>query len=206
LTAELALKGTEWYFIPPGAPHMGGIWERMVQSVKKALYAVLKEQAPKDEVLLTLMAEAEHIVNSRPITFVSSDAADPEALTPNHFLIGTSSGLQSPGEFVEADLCLRRRWRISQRLTDHFWRRWMREYIPTLNKRSKWFQRKKPISVGDVALLADEDNPRNIWPLGRIVNLYPGKDGQVRVADIKTIRGTYRRPVSKLIPLDVFDS
>jgi hypothetical protein len=182
---------------------MGGIWERMVQSVKKALYAVLKEQAPKDEVLLTLMAEAEHIVNSRPITFVSSDA---EALTPNHFLIGTSSGLQSPGEFVEADLCLRRRWRVSQRLTDNFWRRWMREYITTLNKRSKWFQRKKLICVGDVTFLADEDSPRNTWPLGRIVNLHPGKDGQVRVADIKTIRGTYRRPVSKLIPLDVLDS
>jgi hypothetical protein len=111
---------------------MGGIWQRMVQSVKKVLYAVLKEQAPKYEVLLTLMAEAEHIVNSRPITFVSSDGADPEALTPNHFLIGTSSGLQSPGQFVEADLCLRQRWRTSQKLTDNFWRRWMREYIPTI--------------------------------------------------------------------------
>jgi hypothetical protein len=62
---------------------------------------------------------------------------------------------------------------------------------------------KKPIEVGDVAILAEADGPRNSWPLGRVVAIYPGKDGAVRVVDIKTSKGVYRRPVVKLIPLDV---
>jgi hypothetical protein len=126
MLTELTQKKTEWKFIPPNSPHMGGVWERLVQSVKRALYSTLKETAPRDEVLLTLMCEAEHMVNSRPLTFVSSDPEDPEALTPNHFLIGRTSANQSPGEFDDADLILRRRWKISQRLSDHFWKRWLR--------------------------------------------------------------------------------
>jgi hypothetical protein len=201
----MTAKGIEWHFIPPGSPHMGGAWERMVQSVKKALYAVLKEKAPRDEVLHTLIVEAEHIVNSRPLTFVSSDPDDPEAITPNHFLIGRSSNNQSPGVFDEADLCLRRQWRISQRLTDHFWKRWIREYVPTLIKRAKWHGKATTIKVGEVVLLADDDGPRNSWPLGRIIATYPGKDGQVRVVDVKTTKGTYRRPVVKIIPLNILE-
>jgi transposase InsO family protein len=201
----MTAKGIEWHFIPPGSPHMGGAWERMVQSVKKALYAVLKEKAPRDEVLYTLIVEAEHIVNSRPLTFVSSDPDDPEAITPNHFLIGRSSNNQSPGVLDEADLCLRRQWRISQRLTDHFWKRWIREYVPTLIKRAKWHGKATTIKVGEVVLLADDDGPRNSWPLGRIIATYPGKDGQVRVVDVKTAKGTYRRPVIKIIPLNILE-
>jgi hypothetical protein len=203
MLTELTQKKIDWKFIPPNSPHMGGVWERLVQSIKRALYSTLKETAPRDEVLHTLMCEAEHMVNSRPLTFVSSDPEDPEALTPNHFLVGRTSANQSPGEFDDADLILRRRWKISQRLSDHFWKRWLREYIPSLIKRSKWHSTTKPIQVGDVAILAEADGPRNSWPLGRVVATYPGKDGAVRVVDIKTSKGVYRRPVVKLIPLDV---
>jgi hypothetical protein len=203
MLTELTQKKIDWKFIPPNSTHMGGVWERLVQSVKRALYSTLKETAPRDEVPLTLMCEAEHIVNSRPLTFVSTDPEDPEALTPNHFLIGRTSANQSPGEFDDADLILRRRWKISQPLSDHFWKRWLREYVPSLIKRSKWHSTTKPIQVGDVAIVADADGPRNSWPLGRVVATYPGKDGTVRVVDIKTSKGVYRRPVVKLIPLDV---
>ncbi|XP_047998127.1 uncharacterized protein LOC125235573 [Leguminivora glycinivorella] len=85
------VRGIEWKFIPPGAPEMAGAWERMVRTFKSSLRAVLKERAPRPETLSTLMAEVEALVNSRPITYVSVDPNYPEALTPNHFLIGTSS-------------------------------------------------------------------------------------------------------------------
>ena len=81
-----------WKFNPPSAPHMGGCWERQIRTVKIVLMTILKEQAPKEEVLLTTLTEIEHSVNSRPLTHVSVDPRDQEAITPNHFLIGSSSG------------------------------------------------------------------------------------------------------------------
>ena len=82
----------KWYFNPPSAPHLVGAWERMVSSVKTALHVVLREHVPKEEVLGTILAVIEHSINSRPLTHVSIDPRDNEALTPNHFLIGKSSG------------------------------------------------------------------------------------------------------------------
>ena len=110
MVTELSTKRIEWVFNPPAAPHMGGAWERLVGSVKKSMLAILKERAPKEEVLQTALLEAEAIVNSRPLTHVSLDHHDQEALTPSHFLIGQSSSAQVPGEFTSLDLCLRKQW------------------------------------------------------------------------------------------------
>src|SRR5690348_9347462 len=85
IQSTLSPKSIHWHFIPPSAPHMGGSWERLVQSVKVALAAILRERAPREETLQTLLAEAEFTVNSRPLTCVSSDPDDAEGLTPNHF-------------------------------------------------------------------------------------------------------------------------
>ncbi|XP_037298973.1 uncharacterized protein LOC119190690 [Manduca sexta] len=85
---EASRRAIRWRFIPPGAPFMGGAWERLVRSVKTALTTVLHEQRPHEETLSTLLAEVEFTVNSRPLTHVSVNPEDPEALTPNHFLLG----------------------------------------------------------------------------------------------------------------------
>ena len=201
--AEFGSRGTEWMFIPPAAPHMGGCWERLVRSVKVALSVTLKEKIPKEEVLRTLLAEAANIINSRPLTHVSVDPADKESLTPNHFLIGSSNGEPAPGKFSDADLCLRQQWRISQRLADMFWQRWVREYLPTLTRRTKWFKQTKPLKIGDLVLIADGNLPRNVWPRGLVVKVFYGPDGKVRVAEVKTQFGVYKRPVAKLCVLDV---
>jgi hypothetical protein len=149
------------------------------------------------------MAEAEFMVNSRPLTFVSRDAEDPESLTPNHFLLGKDYRVAAVGAFNDTDLILRKQWRISQRLADHFWKRWLKEYVATLITRSRWHQPASPLAVGDVVVLADGDGPRNSWPLGRITAVSPGEDGQVRVVEVKTSSGTYKRPTVKIIKLDV---
>ncbi|XP_048483902.1 uncharacterized protein LOC125490011 [Plutella xylostella] len=61
LVRETENYGITWKFIPPGAPHMGGAWERLVRSVKTALAATLNERSPKEEVLHTLLLEVEHV-------------------------------------------------------------------------------------------------------------------------------------------------
>lgn len=129
--------GTKWHFIPPDAPHMEGAWERLVRSVKNALKITLNEQEPKEEVLRTLLAEAEHSVNSRPLTHVSVDPTDQEALTPNHFLLGSSSGGIVFSRFNGVSSSSRKQWCIAQTYADIFWKRWLKEYLPTLLPRYK---------------------------------------------------------------------
>lgn len=197
---ELASRQIEWHFLPPAAPHMGGSWERLIRSVKKALAVTLKCQAPPEEVLCTLLAEAEHLINSRPLTVTSNDPNDPEALTPNHFLIGTSSGTV-PWVCPAEEHHLGRRWQHSQRLVDHFWNRWLKEYLPTLVKNTKWFGPGDPVTVGQLVYLVDKSKGRGSWTPGLIVAVYPGKDGRPRVVDLKTKLGIIRRPVVQLLPL-----
>ena len=200
---EMTVQEIKWNFNPPAAPHMGGSWERLVRSVKTALSVILKERAPKDETLTTLITEVEGILNSRPLTHVPLDSTDDHAITPNHFLLGTSS-LVNPYDLIEdRDLCLRKQWRIAQRLADTFWTRWLKEYLPTLTRRTKWWKSTPEIKPGDVVTVADPNLPRNTWPKGLIVQTYKGKDGRTRVADVKTSQATYRRPISRLCLLDV---
>lgn len=199
---EYALQGgMKWLFNPPDAPHMGGAWERLIRSVKTALNAVLKGQTTTEEILYTLLTEIEHSVNSRPLTHVSVDPRDEEALTPNHFLIGTSSGEVKLGKYDAQAVSLRNQWRIAQAFADAFWKRWLREYVPTLIPRKKWLQRESPLAVGDVVLVVDLQATRNSWKKGTIVEVYEGADGEVRVAKINTASGQFVRPVRKLIKL-----
>ena len=80
---KLSADGVQWHFNPPSSPHFGGVWERLVQSAKRALKVVAGKQCVNDETLLTFMAEVESLMNGRPLTHVSTDYRDEEALTPN---------------------------------------------------------------------------------------------------------------------------
>lgn len=201
-TAEEAAKRTiAWRYIPPGAPFMGGAWERMVRSVKTALTATLHERHPTEEVLNTLLAEVEYTVNSRPLTHVSVSIEDPEALTPNHFLLGGPGRVPQPGTFTEQDAVSRSSWRAAQRLADVFWLRWVKEYLPELQHRREPHGRGRPVEVNDLVQVVDPNLPRNVWIRGRVVATYPGPDGIVRTVDIRTKGGVLRRPVRKLVIL-----
>ncbi|XP_061389849.1 uncharacterized protein LOC133325038 [Musca vetustissima] len=84
----------EWEFIPPASPHMGGAWERMVRSVKSVLMDILPKRELREEFLRAALADVESILNSRPLTYIPLESTDMEALTPNHFLLGSSSGIR----------------------------------------------------------------------------------------------------------------
>ena len=197
-----ANSGIKWRFIPPGAPFMGGSWERLVRSVKTALRVTLKERRPRDELLVTLLAEAEALINSRPLTYVASGAAE-EALTPNHFLLGSSWGSPASVSLTDQDLFGRLEWKKAMRLMDHFWRRWVQEYLHTLIPKRTAPVSHANIKVGDVVIIVDGNLPRGTWPKGRVASVFPGKDGAVRVAEISTAAGLLKRPTKKLVRLPV---
>ena len=131
IAETLSQEQIEWKFNPPASPHFGGVWESLVKSVKRALQSSLS-YGISDETLLTVLTEAEGMLNSRPLTHVSTDPNDLEALTPNHLLTGYACRNLPPGVFTDGDLCGRRRWRHAQRMADYFWQRWRREYLPGL--------------------------------------------------------------------------
>ena len=107
----LSQKGIQWHFNPPAAPPFGGIWARLVHSCKKALKVVLHGQVVTDEVLETAFAETEALVNSRPLTEVSSSSSDLEAITPNHFLISRANPVLPCGVFADKEISSKKQWR-----------------------------------------------------------------------------------------------
>ncbi|XP_070550618.1 uncharacterized protein [Ptychodera flava] len=137
--------------------------------IKKLLTTELERDCKQQythDLLTTLMAEASAIVNSRPITTVSSDANDPQALTPNMLLtMKTQSPTPPPGSFVLQDIYSRKRWRRVQYLADQFWIRWMRkEYLESCQPRPKWNKSTINVKEGDMVLLREKEYARNSWP------------------------------------------
>lgn len=202
IAEKMAQLQIEWQFNPPLAPHMGGCWERMVGLVKKVIKQTteLSKHLPSEEVLTTLLAEAENIVNSRPLLILSDSG---ESLTPNHFLKHQKSTSTAGGKFEDTDLILSKEWRKAQRLTDHFWQIWLKYYAPTLTNRPKWRKDGEPVKVGDRVVVVDPNLPRNIWPTGRIISTTESQDGKIRVVRVKMEEDgrEYTRPVSRLAVL-----
>ncbi|XP_043067241.1 uncharacterized protein [Drosophila bipectinata] len=122
IQSELSNRSIEWVFNCPSNPSEGGVWERMVQCVKRVLRHTLMEVAPRDHVLESLLIEAENIVNSRPLTNLPVDADQKAPLTPNDLLKGVANLPDTPG--LDAKLpkegSTRKQWRIARMLRDRF--------------------------------------------------------------------------------------
>ena len=142
-------------------------------------------------------------MNSRPLTYQTANPKDTVPLTPNHFLHGQLGGKTAPEAVDYLDYNPRQRWRRIQELINHVWRRWMREWLPMINIRSKWWEPKRDLKVGDLVLAISVDQSRGHWPLGRVKEVFPGKDGHVRVAKVQVGRDTIMRPITKLAPIEI---
>ena len=140
-------QGIIWKFNPPHASHWNGVIESQIRTVRKALDAMFLQFGDSQltsELLSTFFAEVVGIVNSRPLTAVSTDPDSPEVLSPAMLLTGKSRPLVRPeGEFVPEDMYARRWWRRTQYLAEQFWVRWRREYLNSLQTRQKWDQEKR---------------------------------------------------------------
>lgn len=191
--------GIEWYFNPPSAPHFGGLWESAIKSAKHHLTRVMGENKLSLGELNTLLCQVEACLNSRPITPLSSDPSEPEALTPAHFLIGGTISLPEQDTLTNETLGLTRRWKYVQFLTQQFWKRWQTEYLPQCQIRGKWTSAKRPMKINDVVIIKDECTSPTKWKLGIVIRVHPGRDGIVRVVTLRTSsRAELKRPVVKL--------
>ena len=163
---------------------MGGVWERLIRSTKNILRKILREQIVNDEVLMTVFTEVERILNDRPLTKVITDPRDEDVLNPNMLLLLKKNECDPAGQFDANEDYARRSWRQSQHLSNTFWKRWMRQYLPTLQERKKWNVVRDNIKVGDIVLLCDERILRGRWPLARVIKTKPDRHGHVRSVEV----------------------
>ena len=197
ITRSMAKQGVEWIFNPPHASNFGGIWERIIRSIRRTLKALCKEQVSTDECLRTLFCEVESIINGRPLTRATDDPESLEPLSPSKILT-MKEPLAPVTETAKTDLYVKRRWRQAQYLADVFWSRWVKEYLPCLQERQKWNEIRRNLKVGDIVLSMDEKLPRGTWPLAKVLEVYADSKGLVRSAKVRTESGIYLRPINKM--------
>nr|XP_041632606.1 uncharacterized protein LOC121502840 [Drosophila kikkawai] len=185
-----------WQFIPPEAPHMGGLWE-----AGTLFYKSTATRKYTFEELSTLLAKIEACLNSRPLAPMSEDPTDLLALTPGHFLVGGPLLATVEPEIKGASTSIINRWQHLKALHQQFRLRWKEEYLKELHKRTKWQVLTRNLEVGEMVIIKDDNLPSNEWRLGRIDSVFPGPDGHVRVVNIRTARGIVKRPVAEVVLL-----
>uniref|UniRef100_A0A5S6QXK4 Integrase catalytic domain-containing protein n=1 Tax=Trichuris muris TaxID=70415 RepID=A0A5S6QXK4_TRIMR len=194
-------QNIDWKFTPPYCPHYGGSWERLIGVTKRALVATLQGNAGSDEVLATVLAEVEALLNGRPLTYLSSDPECFEPFTPFHILIGRQNS-NVPAVVAAGPATPRRHWKAAQAIADRFWTKWLKEYLPTLQRRQKWTRDRPNSQVGDYVTIIDPSLKRGSWPTGRITQDHPGKDDVVRTVTVRTASRTYVRPAARIALLE----
>ncbi|XP_018404138.1 PREDICTED: uncharacterized protein LOC108780819 [Cyphomyrmex costatus] len=197
------------FFIPRNAPHVSGLWEAAVKSAKHHLTRIAGQAHLTFEKLQTALCEIEAVLNSRPITPLSTDPNDLEYLTPGHFLIGeplNSFPCRDVSDVNENRLI---RWHRVEQIRQHFWRRWSTEYLHSLQERTKWRANKGlQLQPNQLVLIKQQNLAPLQWMLGRIQQIHPGADNVARTATVKTVNGSLVRPLSKLaiLPLELQNS
>ncbi|XP_050063237.1 uncharacterized protein LOC126552565 [Aphis gossypii] len=195
----LTERSIQWHFIPPSAPHFGGLWEAAVKSSKQLLTKISLNATFTFEEATTLLCGIEGVLNSRPMTPLSNDPSDCQALTPSHFLIGGIITLPPDSDLSAVPMSRLKKFEMVQSCIQQFWKRWSREYLPQLQRRGRWIKVTRNIKVGDLCLLRQENLPPTKWALVRVQDVHPGPDGTVRVVTLRNSSGNvFKRPVVKL--------
>ncbi|UYV65498.1 hypothetical protein LAZ67_3004525, partial [Cordylochernes scorpioides] len=166
----------KWYFNPPTAAFWGEWWER-----------------------LTVICKVESAMNSRPLTTISEESGL-VPITPANFMCDNASCLFVPEADIVDSKFLKESHGNVQKLRETIRQRFRKEYLGFLRQNTR--NKTKSIKEGDVVLMEVDNKRRTEWPIGVIEKTYPGKDGIVRVATIKTKRGIFLRPVQRLFFLE----
>lgn len=201
LSDNFATVGIRWHFIPASAPHFGGLWEAGVKSFKHHLKRVVGAHALSQLELSTLLCKIEACLNSRPLCPLRDDPESFDALTPGHFLIGRPLLSDPEPSLLDVKENRLSRWQKVQAMHEQVWKAWSRDYLYTLQQRSKWRSSSPSLKIGALVLLKNELLPPSRWELARVLDTHPGPDGLVRVVTLRTAKTILKRPITKVCPL-----
>ncbi|GFX35257.1 integrase catalytic domain-containing protein [Trichonephila clavipes] len=181
LAEFLTNESIEWNFIPPRSPNHGGLWEAGVKAFKFHLKRVVGNAHLTLEEFITILCEIEAVLNSRPLTPLTSNFDDFETLTPGHFLVGRPLTSIVEPQITNINENQLSRWERVKKITQHIYRLWKRDYLKNLQERYKWKFNKNNVSVGTLVLIKDENLPSTKWSTGRITEIFPGTDDISRI-------------------------
>jgi len=186
----------KWRFSFPGDPQSNGITEVMIGMVKKKLNGLAFPRMYTALELDTYLAEVEMVINNRPL-FIHNH----EVITPNHGIYGHSrhpmlQPIETVGEANSEHLHVQIRKKVHS-----FWNAWYSEYRDNL--RHIQVGRQLPaLQVGDKVLyMKGEISRTGQYPMGTVIHIYPGQDGNVRLVDLKMETGVviHKRSIRQLI-------
>jgi hypothetical protein len=186
--------------MPPHSPHFGGLWEAAVKSMKHHLRRTLGNNVCTYEEFITITANMEACLNSRPLCTLPNDPSH-SYLSPGHFLVGEPLSTLPSLDLTNVKSNRLSRWQQPQQQTQHFWQRWLADYLQELQQRPKWQHSASNFRPGDAVLVMDEHTPPLQWPLAIVTAVHPGPDQRIRVMTVKTTKGTFQRPITKVCSL-----
>lgn len=186
----------KWNYITERAPHKGGAWERLVRTIKQPMRTVLKSQKWTRSELQTLLCKVENIVNNRPLSYVSENTTEELVLTPYNFLVPNSFVKASNLSSMDLSQVLKRRDKILR----NFFRRWKCEFL-LQNCVTGLKNNEDRLQVGDIVIV-DDDRRREYWPLAKVLQLLPGRDGITRSVLILLKGKKTRRGINRLYLLE----
>ena len=182
--------GIHWEFIVEKAPWWGGMWERMIRSVKRCIKKAVGQASLKCDELHTILVEIEGVINARSITYVYDDSEGISyPLTPSQLIYGRNVSVAPNDkhfEITSTHQSLTRRARHHRKVLNNFTKQWKQEYLLNLREIANQGNSKKPnIEPGDIVLLKNDQTKRCFWKLGKVVELLLGRDRNVRAAKVK---------------------
>ena len=148
--------------------------------------------------LRTVRAEVTGILNRWPLMPGSSNPKDLEPYTRNHLLLLRANPSLPVRSFGKEDSYSKRCWWQVQYMSDIFWKRWLKEYLSTLQERAKWMKPRRSLVIENLVSMADENNHCGKWSLRKVIDVFHGKDRYVRSAKVQTSLTVLTRPVTKL--------
>jgi hypothetical protein len=205
----LVNHGVKFSYISAFSPWKGGVYERMVQTVKRAFRKAVGRRVLNSVQLATVLAEVQYIVNTRPLVYIGSEFDQREALSPASFL---NMNLRTIFPDPTADIDdvtdpdynpkpestrnkLKHMFKCDQALLNELWDAFKGEYLLGLRQQHQSKHKKSPGEVcappkeGQVVIVAETLQPRSSWKLARIEKLKVSEDGQIRSAKVRVIKG-----------------
>ncbi|XP_062708955.1 uncharacterized protein LOC134288362 [Aedes albopictus] len=203
---QCSAEGIQFSFIPPRSPHFGGIWEAAVKSLKTHLRRTLANATVTPEQFHTVLTQTEALLNSRPLTQLSNSPEDLDVLTPGHFLVHRPLTAIPEPSYEEVSSHRLSQWQMTQEFVRRLWKRWSTEYLSGLQQRTRWTHERNNIRVGTMVLVRDDNLPPQKWRFGRVIETFPGNDGLIRVVNIRTKDGIFKRAITRVCVLPIPDN